>query len=415
MDHISSHTVFDWQQSAAHEDFSGGVAMAADEIQVPSFKGPEGQEDMPYLLTPGPLTTSRTVKLAALADWGSRDMEFRNLVKEIRNGLKALAHCDESYECVIMQGSGTFAIEAALGSFCPAKRKKTLVVANGAYGDRAVQILERIDRPVIKIDKGDSQSPTPAEVATALDEDRSISHVWMIHCETTSGIVNPIAEIGKEVQLRGRVFMVDAMSSFGALPLDMLRDNFDVMVSSSNKCIEGIPGFSYVIVKRALLEACGGQSHSIVLDLYDQWKGLETSGQFRFTPPTHSLVAFRQAMRELEEEGGPPARLARYQRNASALLDALKEMGLVTLLNDNERGPIIQTILQPKDPKFEFETFYKGLRARGFAIYPGKLTKKPSFRIGTIGRLDENVMKDVVTAIKNVLAQMGVTDMSPAE
>jgi 2-aminoethylphosphonate-pyruvate transaminase len=178
---------------------------------------------------------------------------------------------------------------------------------------------------------------------------------------------------------------------------------------------EGIPGFSYVIVKRALLEACGGQSHSIVLDLYDQWKGLETSGQFRFTPPTHSLVAFRQAMRELDEEGGPPARLARYQRNASALLDALKEMGLVTLLNDNERGPIIQTILQPRDPKFEFEAFYKGLRARGFAIYPGKLTKKPSFRIGTIGRLDENVMKDVVTAIKEVLAQMGVTDMSPAE
>jgi 2-aminoethylphosphonate-pyruvate transaminase len=395
--------------------FSGGFAMPADDAQVPNFKGPEGQEDMPYLLTPGPLTTSRTVKLAALADWGSRDIEFRNLVKEIRNGLKALAHCDENYECVIMQGSGTFAIEAALGSFCPAKRKKTLVVANGAYGDRAVQILERIDRPVVKIDKGDSQSPTPAEVAAALEEDRSISHVWMIHCETTSGIINPIAETGREVQSRGRVFMVDAMSSFGALPLDMQRDNIDVMVSSSNKCIEGIPGFSYVIVKRPLLEASGGQSHSIVLDLYDQWKGLETNGQFRFTPPTHSLVAFRQAMRELEEEGGPPARLARYQRNAGTLLDALKQMGFVTLLNDNERGPIIQTILQPRDSKFDFETFYKGLRERGFAIYPGKLTKKPSFRIGTIGQLNENVMKDVVAAIKDVLARMGVTDMSPAE
>jgi 2-aminoethylphosphonate-pyruvate transaminase len=278
-----------------------------------------------------------------------------------------------------------------------------------------VQILERIDRPVVKIDKGDSQSPTAAEVAAALDDDRNISHVWIIHCETTSGIINPIAEIGKEVQRRERVFMVDAMSSFGALPLDMRRDGIDVMVSSSNKCIEGIPGFSYVIVKRALLEACGGQSHSIVLDLYDQWKGLETNGQFRFTPPTHSLVAFRQAMRELEEEGGPPARLARYQRNAGTLLDALKGMGFVPLLNDNECGPIIQTILQPKDPKFEFETFYRGLRTRGFAIYPGKLTKKPSFRIGTIGRLDETVMKDVVAAIKDVLAQMGVTEMSPAE
>lgn len=389
--------------------------MAALDVMAPSFKGPEGQEDMPYLLTPGPLTTSRTVKLAALADWGSRDIEFRNLVREIRDGLKALANCDENYECVIMQGSGTFAIEAALGSFCPAKRKHTLVVANGAYGDRAVQILERIGRPCTKIDKGDSHSPTAAEVAAALDNDRNISHVWMIHCETTSGIINPITEIGNEVQRRGRIFMVDAMSSFGALPLDMRRDGIDVMVSSSNKCIEGIPGFSYVIVRRPLLEASGGQCHSVVLDLYDQWKGLETSGQFRFTPPTHSLVAFRQAMRELDEEGGPQARLARYQRNAATLLGALRDMGFVPLLNDNERGPIIQTILQPRDPRFDFETFYKGLRQRGYAIYPGKLTKRPSFRIGTIGKLDESVMKDVVVAIKDVLAQMGVTDMAPAE
>lgn len=389
--------------------------MAALDVMAPAFKGPEGQEDMPYLLTPGPLTTSRTVKLAALADWGSRDIEFRNLVKEIRNGLKALANCDENYECVIMQGSGTFAIEAALGCFCPAKRKKTLVVANGAYGDRAAQILERIGRPAVKIDKGDSRSPTAAEVAAAIDNDRAISHVWVIHCETTSGIVNPVAEIGQEVQRRGRVLMVDAMSSFGALPLDMRRDGIDVMVSSSNKCIEGIPGFSYVIVRKPLLEACGGQSHSVVLDLYEQWKGLETSGQFRFTPPTHALVAFRQALRELDEEGGPPARLARYRRNAATLLDGLKQMGLVPLLNDNERGPIIQTILQPKDLNFDFETFYKGLRARGFAIYPGKLTRKPSFRVGTIGQLDEAVMKDVVTAIKDVLAQMEVTEMGPLE
>jgi 2-aminoethylphosphonate-pyruvate transaminase len=387
--------------------------MMALDVSAPSFKGPDGQEDMPYLLTPGPITTSRTVKLAALADWGSRDIEFRTLVKEIRDGLKALANCDETFECVIMQGSGTFAIEASLGSFCPAKRNRTLVVANGAYGDRAAKILERIGRPFTKIDKGDSASPTPAEVAAALDKDKSISHVWIIHCETTSGIINPISEIGREVQGRGRVMMVDAMSSFGALPLDMRRDSIDVMVSSSNKCIEGIPGFSYVIVKKALLEACGGQCHSVVLDLYEQWKGLETNGQFRFTPPTHALVAFRQAMRELDQEGGTPARLARYQRNAATLLGELIKMGFVPLLNDNERGPIIQTILQPKDPRFDFETFYKGLRARGFAIYPGKLTRKPSFRIGTIGQLDEKVMTGVVAVIKDVLAQMGVTDMSP--
>ena len=274
----------------------------------PPFPGPEGQEDMPYLLTPGPLTTSRTVKLAMLADWGSRDVEFRKIVGDIRKRILQLANCDGRYECVIMQGSGTFAIEAALGSLCPDKRRKTLVVANGAYGDRAAQILERIGRPYFKIDKGDSAVPTVEEVVTMLDADRSISHVWMVHCETTSGIVNPIEEIGQAVKLHDKVFMVDAMSSFGALPLHMVAQNIDVMVSSSNKCLEGVPGFSYVVVKRDLLEASAGACHSIVLDLFDQWRGLETNGQFRFTPPTHALVAFDQALKEHEQQGGVEGR-----------------------------------------------------------------------------------------------------------
>jgi 2-aminoethylphosphonate-pyruvate transaminase len=380
-----------------------------------SFHGPDGQEDMPYLLTPGPLTTSRTVKLALLADWGSRDVEFRALVKEIRDELKKMAGCDDSYECVIMQGSGTFAIEAALGSLRPPKRKKTLVVANGAYGDRAFQILERLGRAVSKIDKGDSAAPTAADVEAALNADHAINHVWVIHCETTSGIVNPISEIARVVDAKGCIMMVDAMSSFGALPLDMVKDKIDVMVSSSNKCIEGIPGFSYLILKKDLLLASEGQSHSVVLDLYEQWKGLEANGQFRFTPPTHALVAFRQALREHAAEGGVPARGARYKRNADTLVTRLKAMGFKMLLGDNERGPIIQTILSPADPNFDFEKFYNGLRDRGFAIYPGKLTKRPSFRIGTIGRLDETVMKNVVIAIEQVLKQMDVRSMAPAE
>ena len=263
---------------------------------VNRYAGPEGQEDMPFLLTPGPLTTSRTVKATMLADWGSRDIEFRKVVADIRKGLLGLAGCDASYECVIMQGSGTFAIEAALGCFCPAAETKTLVVANGAYGDRAAKILERIGRPLVKIDKGDSAAPTVDEVEARLEEDPAISHVWVIHCETTSGIVNPIQDMARAVKARGKVFMVDAMSSFGALPLDMM-DGMDVMVSSSNKCIEGVPGFSYVLVKRNMLEASKGRCHSVVLDLYEQWKGLEANGQFRFTPPTHALVAFHQAMR----------------------------------------------------------------------------------------------------------------------
>jgi 2-aminoethylphosphonate-pyruvate transaminase len=369
---------------------------------------------MPYLLTPGPLTTSRAVKAAMLADWGSRDVEFRRVVSDIRKGLLDLAGADDSYECVIMQGSGTFAIEAALGSFCPKAENKTLVVANGAYGDRAAAILTRLGRPVIKIDKGDSAAPTREDVIRVLEADKSVSHVWMIHCETTSGIVNPIADIALAVKARSRIFMVDAMSSFGALPLDM-KDGLDVMVSSSNKCIEGVPGFSYVIAKRDMLVASKGMSHSVVLDLYEQWKGLEANGQFRFTPPTHALVAFHQAMKEHAEEGGVSARGSRYAQNAQILIKGMREMGFSTLLSDNEAGPIIQTFLTPRDPNFDFERFYEELRRRGFAIYPGKLTKRPSFRIGTIGKVDEKVMKGVLKAIREVLTNMNVTDLSPLD
>jgi 2-aminoethylphosphonate-pyruvate transaminase len=381
----------------------------------PSFPGPEGQEDMPYLLTPGPLTTSRTVKLAMLADWGSRDVEFRKIVGDIRKRILQLANCDGSYECVIMQGSGTFAIEAALGSLCPDKRRKTLVVANGAYGDRAAQILERIGRPYLKIDKGDSAVPSVEEVVTMLDADRSISHVWMVHCETTSGIVNPIEEIGQAVKLHDKVFMVDAMSSFGALPLHMVAQNMDVMVSSSNKCLEGVPGFSYVVLKRDLLEASAGASHSVVLDLFEQWRGFETNGQFRFTPPTHALVAFDQALKEHEQQGGVEGRGLRYQRNAQALVSGMTEIGFSTLLDENLAGPIIQTFLTPSDPNFHFEKFYEALRVRGFTIYPGKLTKRPSFRIGTIGQIDERVIAAALQAIRDVVAEMGVKDFTPLE
>jgi 2-aminoethylphosphonate-pyruvate transaminase len=382
-------------------------------VLIPSFTGPEGQEDMPYLLTPGPLTTSRRVKLAMLADYGSRDVEFRQIVAEIRRKLLALAGCGPSYECVIMQGSGTFAIEAALGSFCPDRRRKTLVVINGAYGERAAKILERIGRPYVTIDKGDSAAPTVEDVAAMLDADRTISHLFIVHCETTSGIVNPISEISKAAKARGKTVMVDAMSSFGAIPVDMEDAGIDVLVSSSNKCIEGVPGFSFVLAKGLLLEASLGKCHSLVLDLYEQWKGLEKNGQFRFTPPTHALVAFYEALKEHEQEGGAESRGERYRRNAAVLVKGMRELGFHTLLYDEEAGPIIQTFLTPRDINFDFEAFYQALRARGYAIYPGNLTKRPSFRIGTIGQIDETVMQAVLRAIKEVLREMKVTDMRP--
>jgi len=382
-----------------------------------AFKGPQGQEDMPYLLTPGPLTTSRTVKHAMLADWGSRDIEFRHLVGDIRKRLLKLAGAGHGYECVLMQGSGTFAIEATLGSFAPTRqqKRKTLVVINGAYGERCVRILDRIGRPQASLDVGDSQAPSPEEVGTRIDSDPKIAAVFVVHCETTSGIVNPLPELAAAVKSRRKLLIVDAMSSFGAIPLDMAAMDIDVMVSSSNKCIEGVPGFAYAICRRDLIERSIGQSHSLALDLYDQWQAMEKNGQFRFTPPTHALAAFHQALMEHAAEGGVTARGERYSQNREVLVGAMRELGFETLLADDQSGPIIQTFLTPADPQFSFEPFYEALRSRGYAIYPGKLTKRDTFRIGTIGQLDETIMRAAVAAIRDVLSEMGVTTGAPAK
>jgi 2-aminoethylphosphonate-pyruvate transaminase len=380
-----------------------------------TFQGPPGQEDMPYLLTPGPLTTSRTVKHAMLADWGSRDVEFRHLVHDIRQRLLELAGAAEDTECVLMQGSGTFAIEAALGSFTGTKaNRKTLVVSNGAYGQRCARILTRLRRPHMILDVGDSRAPSAAEIGSHIDANPKIATVVIVHCETTSGIINPLPDIAAVVKARDKLLIVDAMSSFGAIPIHMADMDIDVMISSANKCIEGVPGFAYVLCRRQLLEQSQGCSHSLALDLYDQWQAMETNGQFRFTPPTHTLAAFHQALMEHAAEGGVAARGARYWHNRDALVHGMRELGFRTFLSDAEAGPIIQTFLSPGDAAFRFEPFYEALRLRGYAIYPGKLTERDTFRIGTIGQVDATVMRRVVAAIGEVLAELGVKSGAPA-
>jgi 2-aminoethylphosphonate-pyruvate transaminase len=396
------------------EQKDGEALMSIYNFHNPTFRGPDGQEDMPWLLTPGPLTTSRTVKLAAHADWGSRTEEFAAVIKDIRKALLRIGGCDDSYECVPIQGPGSFAMEAILGALAPVKRKKTLVVANGVYGLRAAAMLERMGRPIELMDKGDTRAPTGAEVAATLDGDKNITHVWVAHCETTSGLVNPLEEIAHEVKSRGRVVMVDAMSSFGALPIDMTRNSIDALVSTSGKCLEGLPGLSFVLIKRSELVASEGNSHSLSLDLFAQWKSFEQTGQFRFTPPTHTTLALRQALRELDEEGGPTARLHRYTRHAEIMLQGLTQLGFVPLQTSGAKSPIVQTFLAPADPNFKFEAFYDGMRQRGFSIYPGALTKRASFRIGSIGQLDDAVMREAVVAIAEVLKGMDVKTMSPS-
>ncbi len=374
-----------------------------------AFPAPELGE--PYLLTPGPLTTAFSVKQAMLRDWGSWDADFREMTAEVCRRLAAMAG-GGALECVPMQGSGSFAVEAMLGSFVP-RDGKVLVLANGAYGQRAAQTLRYLGRAMTVIDKGDYMPPRGAEVSEALAADPAITHVMAIHCETSSGILNPLAEIAEAVAAAGRRLLIDSMSAFGALPLDAGTLRFEAMVSSANKCIEGVPGFGFVIASAGALEAAEGNSHSLALDLHAQWAYLKKTGQWRYTPPTHVVAAFLEALRLHEAEGGVLARGARYAANRDTLVAGMRQLGFETLLKDRWLSPIIVTFFCPADPAFDFTRFYEAMKARGFIIYPGKLTVVDSFRVGCIGRMDPPVMRRVVAAAGEALAEMGVTSAAP--
>ncbi len=367
----------------------------------------------PYLLTPGPLTTSDNVKQAMLRDWGSWDGDFRAITAEIRRRLVAMAGGPAGVlDCVPIQGSGTFAVEAMLGSFLPTDGK-ALVLMNGAYGQRIAQTLDYLGRAYTAIDKGDYMPPRGEEVAAALDGDGGISHVVVVQCETSSGILNPIEEIAEVVQNKGRKLLLDSMSAFGALPVDASKLKYEAMVSSANKCIEGVPGFGFVIAPKGAIEAAKGRSHSLSLDVYAQWHCLEKTGQWRFTPPTHVVAAFLSALREHEAEGGIAARGARISNNRDVLVAGMREVGFETLLNDRWLSPIIVTFFNPGHPNFEFQRFYDLMKHKGFIIYPGKLTVVESFRVGCIGRLDASVMRGVVKAARDSLDEMGVNSAVP--
>ena len=365
----------------------------------------------PYLLTPGPLTTDIRVKEAMLRDWGSWDADFRAMTKSLCDQLVALAgDSDGDFACVPLQGSGSYCVEAMLGTFVP-RDGKVLVLANGAYGLRAAETMRYIGRAHTLIDKGDYMPPRGDEVAAALDADRTISHVIAIHCETSSGILNPVGEISEAVYSRGRKLLIDSMSAFGAIDLTGVR--YEAMVSSANKCFEGVPGFGFVIARKTELEAAKGNCHSLSLDVHAQWANLVRSGQWRYTPPTHVVAAFLEALRLHAAEGGVAARGARYANNRDVMVAGMRDLGFETLLKERWQSPIIVTFFCPADPAFVFTRFYDLMKAKGFIIYPGKLTVVDSFRIGVIGRMDAHVMRRVVRAARESLNELGVTSAAP--
>lgn len=357
------------------------------------------------LLTPGPLTTTDTVKKEMMFDHCTWDDDYKKITQEIRKGLLKLAHVSEDeYTVVLMQGSGTFGVESVLTSI-PGENDKVLICANGAYGERMEDMVRHAKMSYAIYHEPCNKIPDPAKVKKILEQDPAITHVAMVHSETTSGILNDIQSVAKVAKEAGKVFIVDAMSSFAGVDIPVGDWGIDFLVSSANKCIQGVPGFTFIIARKDLLIASAGNARSLSLDLYDQWKTMDVDGKWRFTSPTHVVLAFYQAMKELEEEGGIEARSRRYYENNRLLIQRMEEMGIHSYVDKEWQGPIITTFFYPSNVSFQFPEFYQYIKERGYAIYPGKLTDLDTFRIGNIGEIYQEDIEKLVQIIGSFLAE----------
>jgi len=366
----------------------------------------------PILLTPGPLTTALPTRMAMLRDWGSWDSTFNAITAKVRERLLDVVAAADTHTCVPMQGSGTFSVEAAVNTLVP-RDGHVLVLVNGAYGQRFAKLARMMGRRVSVFETAEDVPTTGADVDRLLAADGSITHVGLIHCETSTGILNPLREIADVVARHGRRLIVDAMSSFGALAIDARTMPFDAVIAASGKCIEGPPGMAFVIARRAALEQCAGNSTSLSLDLHDQWQYMEKTTQWRYTPPTHVLVAFAAALEAFVTEGGQPARLARYTRNCETLVRGMAELGFRPFLDPRIQAPIIVTFHAPADSRYTFRDFYDRVREKGFILYPGKLTQVETFRVGCIGAIGPDEMRHAVNAVRDTLAEMGIERAAP--
>jgi 2-aminoethylphosphonate-pyruvate transaminase len=365
----------------------------------------------PILLTPGPLTTSLATKMAMLRDWGSWDSAFNAVTAEVRRKLLDIVHGHASHVCVPMQGSGTFSVEAAVNTLVP-RDGHMLVLINGAYGTRFAKLTRMMGRKVSVFETAEDVPTTAQDVDRLLSADASITHVGLIHCETSTGILNPLPEIAAVVARHGKSLIIDAMSSFGAIPVDARAVAFDALIAASGKCIEGPPGMGFVIARKSVLEKSAGNSTSLSLDLHDQWTYMEKTTQWRYTPPTHVVVAFNAALDQFVAEGGQPARLARYTKNYEALVAGMAEQGFRVFLPPEIQAPIIITFHAPADARYNFKEFYERVRDKGFVLYPGKLTQVETFRVGCIGAIGADEMRHAVHAIRDTLREMGIRQVS---
>ena len=365
------------------------------------------------LLTPGPLTTTLRTKLAMLKDWGSWDTDFNAVTASVRSRLLDIVHGQDSHVVVPLQGSGTFSVEAAVATVVP-RDGHVLVPDNGAYCKRAAKLSQMMGRKATLMPVPEDRPVDAAAVEAHLRADPSITHVILIHCETGTGVENPLAAVAAVCERHGKGLIVDAMSSFAALPIDAHTVRFDALIAASGKCLEGVPGMGFVFIRKAILDACAGNSQSLAMDLHDQHVYMGKTGQWRFTPPTHVVVALSEAITQFVEEGGQPARLARYTRNCKALTEGMATLGFKPFLDPAVQAPIIVTFHAPAHPAYDFKRFYEAAKARGFLLYPGKLTQVETFRVGCIGAIGPNEMRQAVSAVRETLVEMGIPDGTSA-
>ena len=365
------------------------------------------------LLTPGPLTTTLRTKLAMLRDWGSWDADFNAVTASVRKSLLAIIHGAASHVVVPLQGSGTFSVEAAVATVVP-RDGHVLVLDNGAYCKRAARLTSLMGRRCTLMPFDEARPVSAAEMEARLQTDPGITHVVLIHCETCAGVLNPLQQVADLCEKHGKGLIVDAMSSFGALEIDARATRFDALVAASGKCLEGVPGMGFVFIRKAILDDCEGRSQSLAMDLFDQYIYMEKTTQWRFTPPTHVVVALHEAIAQFEAEGGQPARLARYTRNYETLTRGMAALGFKPFLDPAVQAPIIVTFHAPADPRYVFNTFYAAARARGFILYPGKLTTVDTFRVGCIGAIGPDEMEQAVHAVALTLRDMGIASGVPA-
>ena len=361
----------------------------------------------PILLTPGPLTTTLRTKLAMLRDWGSWDSDFNAVTARVRAQLLDIVHGQRTHVVVPLQGSGTFSVEAAVATVVP-RNGHVLVLDNGAYCKRAARLTQMMGRTASVRSFPEDEPVSAQALEAALREDPSITHVVLIHCETGTGVLNPLQDVAAVCERHGKGLIVDAMSSFAAIEIDARRVRFDALVAASGKCLEGVPGMGFVFVRRSVLEQCAGNSQSLAMDLHDQWVYMEKTGQWRFTPPTHVVVALAEAIAQFVEEGGQPARGVRYAENCRVLVDGMAALGFRPFLRPQIQAPIIVTFHAPTDPRYDFKRFYQAARARGFILYPGKLTQVETFRVGCIGAIGPNEMRQAVVAVADAMRELGI-------